>query len=163
MYDTLLEASRSYAARRRVTLAERLGSGIDGSVWVLRGEVNPYDTAVKIHRGPAAFWREVRCYERLREEGILHLRGFVVPRLLRIDADLLAIEMTVVSPPFLLDFASAHLNEPPDFSEEVWEDWRTQKEEQFGERWGTVEALLDALKMLGIHLLDPSPSNIQFD
>lgn len=163
MEDVLLEAAQSYATKQRVALAERLGSGIDGSVWVLRGEVNPYDTAVKIHRGAAGFWREVRCYERLREEGIIYLCGFVVPRLLRIDADLLAIEMTIVSPPFLLDFASAHLDDPPDFPEDVWESWRTQKEEQFGERWETAETLLDALKMFGIHLLDPSPNNIQFD
>ena len=163
MEDALLEAAQSYADKHRLTLAEPLGSGIDGSVWVLRSAVNPYDTAVKIHRGVATFWREVRCYERLREKGIFHLRGFVVPRLVEIDVDLLAIEITIVSPPFLLDFASAHLDAPPDFPEDAWEDWRAEKEEQFGERWETVDALLNDLKMLGIHLLDPSPSNIQFD
>ena len=163
MEDELLEATQIYAAKHRLTLTERLGSGIDGRVWILQSTVNPFDTAVKIHRGVATFWREVRCYERLREILILGVNGFVVPRLVRIDADLLAMEMTIVSPPFLLDFASAHLDAPPDFPEEVWDEWRADKREQFGDRWETVDALLDRLKTLGIYLLDPSPSNIQFD
>lgn len=163
MEDELLEAAQTYAVGRGLTLAERLGSGIDGSVWELESEINPYDTAVKIHRGVTTFWREARCYEKLREEHILSVNGFVVPLLIRIDASLLAIEMTIVSPPFLLDFASAHLDAPPDFPEEIWDEWRAEKAEQFGERWETVDALLDALKILGIYLLDPSPSNIQFD
>ena len=163
MEDELLEAARGYAVQQHLALAERLGSGIDGSVWTLKSETNPLDTAVKIHRGTATFWREVRCYERLRERGISHVRGFVAPQMIRFEADLLALEMTVVSPPFLLDFASAYLDAPPDFPEEVWEEWRTDKAEQFGERWETVDAVLNTLKILDIYLLDPSPSNLQFD
>jgi hypothetical protein len=75
------------------------------------------------------------CYERtqfLRELEVCHLltelnidsvAGHAVPRLRGSDADLQAIEMTVVTPPFLLDFAAARRSEEvPDFEDYVWED-----------------------------------------
>ena len=44
------------------------------------------------------------------------------------------IEMTVVTPPFLLDFAGAYLDWPPEFSSEATEYWLHEKQEQFGTR-----------------------------
>lgn len=63
----------------------------------------------------------------------------------------------------MLDFASAHLDAPPDFPEEVWEEWRADKAEQFGEKWEIVDALFGTLRIGGIYRLDPSPTNLQFD
>jgi hypothetical protein len=51
--------------------------------------------------------------------------------------------MTIVRPPFLLDFASAYLDKAPDCPPEVIEEWRAEKAEQFGANWARVEALLD--------------------
>ena len=72
------------------------------------------------------------------------------------------IEMGIVKPPFLLDFAGAYLDRPPDFPPEVIEEWREQKVEQFGDRWPEVEAVLEFLRTrLGIHLTDIHPGNIK--
>ena len=101
-------------------------------------------------------------YQRLQEAGVSEVRGFHVPQLLRADDDLRVIEMTIVTRPFLLDFAGAALDVRPEFSEEIWAEWETQKKEQFGDRWETVRAVLDTLEGLGVYLLDVSPSNIRF-
>ena len=132
MDEALQAVAEAYAARYGLTLAEVLGDGKDGTVWVLKSQTNPYDTAVKIHHDPAAYRQEAQCNELLREKRILIMNGFVTPRLVRADADLLALEMSIVSPPFLLDFASAYLDATPDFSEEIWEDWTADKAEQLG-------------------------------
>ena len=70
--------------------------------------------------------------------------------------------MTVVSRPFLLDFAGAYLDWSPDFSDEVMADWRAEKLEQFGERWPEVEAILRILQTYGIFMIDVHPGNISF-
>jgi len=49
------------------------------------------------------------------------------------------------------------------FSEEIWADWESRKQEQFGSDWGTVLAILSERRRHGIHMLDPSPSNIRFN
>ena len=70
--------------------------------------------------------------------------------------------MTIVRPPFLLDFADALLDEAPDFSEDVLRQWEEDKAEIFGEKWPEVTRVLTALQTLGIHLLDINPRNICF-
>jgi len=42
------------------------------------------------------------------------------------------------------------------------DDWETTKLEQFGSQWGMVQAILSELSKHGVHMLDPSPSNIRF-
>jgi hypothetical protein len=81
---------------------------------------------------------------------------------LRIDQEFVAIEMTIVRPPFLLDFADALLDEPPDFSEDVLRQWEEDKAEIFGERWPGVTRILAALQTFGVYLLDINPGNISF-
>ena len=78
------------------------------------------------------------------------------------DDDLQMIEMTVVARPFVLDFAGAYLDVPPEFSEEAWAQWEVEKEEQFEAHWSRVKAILRALEELDIHMVDVSPSNIAF-
>lgn len=71
--------------------------------------------------------------------------------------------MTIVHPPFLLDFASAYLDDnAPEFPEEVMEEWRTRKLEEFCGRWAEVERILAALRRYGIHLTDIHLGNITF-
>ncbi len=76
----------------------------------------------------------------------------------------MAIEMTIVSKPYLLDFADAYLDAPPDFPDEVLEQWHEDKREQFGDdRWERVQMALAALRgQYGIHLFDVNPGNITF-
>jgi len=71
--------------------------------------------------------------------------------------------MTLVQPPFLLDFASAYLdNDGPDFPSEVMDEWLARKSEEFGPNWGRVPGVLAALHRLGIVLTDIHPGNIDF-
>jgi hypothetical protein len=62
----------------------------------------------------------------------------------------------------VLDFAGAYLDARPVFPEEVWAEWESQKQEQFGDSWGTVQRVVDAFEELGIYLVDLSPNNIAF-
>jgi hypothetical protein len=101
-------------------------------------------------------------YQRLSEKRIDAILGFDIPIPVRFDAAFMAIEMTIVTPPFVLDFASANLDTPLEFSDEIWADWESTKQEQFGSQWETVQVLLAELSRHGIQMLDPSPSNIRF-
>jgi hypothetical protein len=163
MDEESIEKASRYTAARGLQLRESLGFGIHGTVFVVESESAGGNTALKIFADPEAYARERAVYHRLDELKVVTVRGLKVPKMLRWDDDLLAIEMTVVKPPFILDFASAHLDFSPRFSEEVWEEWRRKNEKQFGARWAAVELILAQLEGLGIYMLDPSPHNIRFE
>ena len=161
MDEDLKRVAKTYAARYSLTLAKRLGSGIHGIVLVAQSKLQPGKTALKLHRDFTAYDQEKRVYQRLRQRSLQQILGFHIPTLIRFDDELLAIEMTIVRPPFVLDFAGATLDTAMEFSEEVWADWRATKQEQFGQDWPTVTLILNELARHGIHLLDVSPSNIR--
>jgi len=72
--------------------------------------------------------------------------------------------MTVDNPPDILDVASAWLDRPADFSEEVLEEWHEQLRENFGERFPDVMGLLEALgNDAGVYLLDIHTHNVKFE
>ena len=108
------------------------------------------------------FLRECSVYDRLREAGIQEVLGFNIPELVRIDSKRLIVEMTIVTRPFVLDFAGAYLDCPPEFSDEIWQEWEAQKREQFDVRWPKVLEVLGVLESLDIYMIDVSPSNIAF-
>ncbi len=70
--------------------------------------------------------------------------------------------MSIVTRPFVLDFAGAYLDAPPDFTDEIWAEWESGKREQFDVRWPKVKSILSALEELDIHMVDVSPTNIAF-
>lgn len=153
----------TFAARHAVELGEELGTGTQGAVFALIDKLKSGPAAVKFHYRAHSYTRECAAYRKLTEVGVESVLGFNVPKLLRTDDDLLAIEMTVVRRPYVLDFAGAWIDEePPEFSDEVWDEWRREKIEQFGPRWPTVQRLLSEFRPLGVHLLDVSPGNIAF-
>ena len=162
MDEELLKAARVFADRRHRMIGERLGFGIHGIVVVLKSQRNTEATALKILSEPVAYRRERDAYQRLKEAGVTKVLGFHVPQLVSHDDSLLAVEMTVVTPPYVLDFAGAYLDFPPAFSDEVWGDWEVKNREQFGEDWPEAQAILVELEELRIFMLDPSPSNIRF-
>jgi hypothetical protein len=98
----------------------------------------------------------------LKQAGITEILGFNVPQFIRADDNLRVIEMSIVKRPFVLDFAGAYLNAPPDFPDEIWTEWESGKREQFDVRWPKVQAVLAALEELNIHMVDVSPGNIAF-
>lgn len=142
-------------------LRELLGAGIHGNVFAADYQTEGGRSAVKKHERQPAYDRDV--YLRLRDGDVTEIRGYHVPALIDDDDDLWVIEMTVVARPLVLDFAGAHLDEAPDFSDEVLADWRAEKREQFGPRWPEVEAILGALEGHGVFMLDVNPGNVSFD
>ena len=117
---------------------------------------------MKVFRHERLFQRERDVYQRLAERHVIRILGFDVPQLVAFDDDLWIVEMTIVSPPFVLDFAGAYLDQKPDYPPEVLADWMEEKAEQFGERWSKVQAIMWAFSRLGVYLADVKPGNIEF-
>ena len=159
MDEELIETARLYAEKHGVNPGDFLGAGIHGRVCLLmRGDRAV--SVLKVHRDAKAYRRERDVYHRLAEHEVTVVRGFSVPQLLHWDDELLALEMTAVSPPRVLDFAADHLDWPPDFSDEIWAEWEERKREQFGDDWPMVQIIRGDFEEMGIFMLDPSPDNI---
>ena len=156
--DTIANAE-AWSARHGSRLLERLGTGIHGIVFTVESNAEFGAAALKVHYSPEPYFRERRVYERLKELGVSEILGFDVPHLLDFDDELLALSMTIVMPPFVLDFAGAYLDSAPEFSEEIWEEWTRKNQEQFGADWLMARRILGELEDLGIHMHDPSPAN----
>lgn len=105
---------------------------------------------------------ELECYQRFTDHGVTDIFGFAVPKLLGWNDELRVIEIGIVAPPFVLDFAKCWLDSPPEFSEQQWDDWHAQGQELFEDRWAAVLELLSALKQYGIFYYDAKPGNINF-
>ena len=162
MEAVLIQNALAYAARRQLQLAERLGFGVHGMIFVAEDKSKGGKTAVKAHREAGPYRRECEVYGRLKRAGVTELLGFHVPQFIRADYDLRVIEMSIVTRPFVLDFAGAYPDAPPDFPAETWIEWEAGKRELFEERWPMVEKILSALEELDIYMVDVSPSNIAF-
>lgn len=149
-----------YANRRGIRVFEQvpLGHGSDGAVW----KTNVW-SAVKAFFHKPTFVKERECYRRLQAAGARTVNGFNVPIIEGVDNDLLVIEMTIVAPPFLLDFGKASLDAPPVYADdpkrmaEIEMQWR----DLFGTNWNQVlGALFELRHRYGIYYLDPRPGNI---
>jgi hypothetical protein len=159
MDDVIIQNALAYASQYQLELAERLGFGIHGIIFVAGNKSEGGRTAIKAHRESEPYLREQAVYERLKRAGTTEILGFNVPQFIRADDNLRVIEMSSVTRPFVLDFAGAYLDAPPDFSDEIWAEWESGKREQFDVRWPKVQ---DVLAALDIYMVDVSPSNIAF-
>ncbi|MGH7136913.1 MAG: hypothetical protein ACREHD_14330, partial [Pirellulales bacterium] len=73
------------------------------------------------------------------------------------------IEMTLVHPPYLLDFGKAYIDEPAPYTQEQLEEWYRQWRQFFPQAdIPRVHKVLRILKGLGIDYVDPKPWNIRF-
>jgi hypothetical protein len=155
--EDILIRAREYATKYRLFLDRRLGFGKDGIVW----ETDAF-SALKVFRLRERYARETSVYRRLAERHVVNVAGHRVPQLVRAD-DALALEMTIVRPPFVLDFASAYLDgSAPVFPEDVLAEWLAEKQEEFGERWPQARAVLAGLRSHGVQMTDVHPGNIAF-
>ncbi len=154
------ERAARYALLRRISIdfEHPLGSGIDGRVWS-----SDRDTAIKVLERGHNYRLELECYQRLREAGVRSILSFAVPQLIDFDDDLLVVEMSIVQPPFILDFAKVHLDRRPEFPAETLAEWRESMQELFEDCWPKVRSLLAALEQYGIYYLDAKPGNIMFE
>jgi len=157
MTDSQIE----YQLRYGVQFIDELGDGKDGDVLeTSRGY------AVKFLHDEGVYNREVRAYEILGSLDIGDIDGFQIPRMRRHDDSLRAIEMTIVRPPFIIDFAAAYTEEEYEqfeFTEEVLEERENHWSEVFGDKWPAVRTLCQKFTgRTGLVLLDLSLNNIRF-
>jgi len=162
MIDIALKNAEAYVAQHELRITAQLGFGIHGTVHAVEDEIKREKSAIKAHLAAGPYERELSVYHRLKQAGITNILEFHVPQFIRTDGDLLVLEMSIVTRPFVLDFAGAYLDARPAFSEEIWADLEQQKREQFGDRWTTVRAVLDAFEEMDIYLADVTPNNIAF-
>jgi hypothetical protein len=162
MNEILIVNAQSYAVRRQLEIAERLGSGKDGTVFVAKRKMASARVAIKAHRFEELYLREKLAYERLGNLKISSIRGFNVPEMTDFDDNLRILEITIVKRPFVLDFAAAYLDQRPEFPPEIWAEWEADKREQFEGRWPIVQEILDSFEEIGMYLMDVSPANIAF-
>jgi hypothetical protein len=151
----LVKRAKLYATSQLVAIEDALGVGTDGAVWS-----TDVSSAIKVFSRAKNYATELESYRRLREAGVTDLLGFAVPELFGWDDELLVIEMSLVKPPYVLDFGKVYLDRPPDFSQDVMSDWRAAQQELWGELWPTVRSILSRLRGLGIYHMDPKPGNI---
>lgn len=130
---------------------------MDGEVWESNRQ-----TAIKVIHRQQNYIAELECYQRFAAHGVDALKGFAVPRLVGHDDELSIVEMEIVSPPYIIDFAKCRFDTPFDFSPEVMADWNEAGIEIFEDRWRQVKSLLRALEQYGIYYLDAKPGNITF-
>ncbi len=114
---------------------DRFTTGTQVTVFTAQCPRHPIVYAVKFHRRKVAYDREVDVYLQLQDLEVCEVCANQVPRLLAYDDAHFAIEMGVVRPHFIVDFGEAYLDRPPNYSEEVWRDWREEKSEAFAENW----------------------------
>ncbi len=110
----LQQNAEFYARQRKLKLLDALGGGVNGSVWY-----TSMHSAVKAFELVDAYERERDVYFRLTEFDVAFINEFAVPRLRGFENELLVIEMDAVNPPFVLDFAGAYLDQPPDYTAEM--------------------------------------------
>lgn len=136
-----------------------LGYGSDGSVWMSSRHM-----AIKALYEKHRFDLELECYLRLKRADIRHIGMFDVPFLVDFDQALLIIEISIVQPPYLLDFGKVYLDHPPThlYDEQMMANAYVEWEERFGKRWSKVLHAMKMLEKLGIYYYDPRPGNICF-
>ncbi|MEM9369167.1 MAG: hypothetical protein AAGD07_24560 [Planctomycetota bacterium] len=154
---TARDRATAYCAAREIVpdFANLLGMGQEGSVWPTSRK-----TAIKVFDRESNFQTELVCYEILREHSVWELDGFTIPQLVDSDNDFLIVEMTIVSPPFILDFGKAYINQRPDFEESVMEDYEAERCEWFEGNWDLVCSAVSSLEAYGIFYCDARPGNI---
>lgn len=104
--------------------------------------------------------KERDVYLRLKHHDIASVEGAQIPALIDHDDELWIVEMQIVSPPFVLDFAGAYLDRAPDWPDDVLLEWQEEKAEQFGDDWDRVQSIMATLRGHGIYLADVKPGNI---
>ena len=161
VHPELQERASEYAKLCKIELILKtpLGFGHDGTVWKSNRR-----TAVKALLREDNYRNELRCYQRFSDEKVTNIYGFAVPQLIGHDDALKIIEMKIVTPPYILDFAKVWIDATPDYPPETWQEYYSSLQERFGERTGEVRKLLSALQFhYSIWYADPKPGNIQFE
>lgn len=103
---------------------------------------------------------EKLVYLKLKQAEVRDVAGFAIPELLAVDDDRLVVEIEIVRPPFIVDFAGAYLDRQPPFSPEEWAAWEQERHEMFEADWKWVKRAISQRKRHGIFLNDVKPGNV---
>lgn len=156
-----LARAQSYADANKIALhrEDPFGHGMDGTIWRTSRH-----SVIKVFEHQRNFRDELKSYQRLAAAGIESLLGFAVPELIGFHTKLGVLEISIVAPPFLLDFGKVYFDAPPPYwnDAEVMSHWHAEGQESFGPRWPKVLAFVAALQQYGIWYVDPKPGNIMF-
>lgn len=148
-------AIAAYAQQHNLSLGNRLGFGIDGIVW---STTRP--SAIKSFNQRIAYENERDVYVRLLMQNVESIAGFTIPKLIEHHNNLYVIEMELVSPPFILDFAGAYLDSLPPFTQEEIAEWLDSRQELFDDDWQWVRRAYFGFQRYGIYLNDLKPGNV---
>jgi hypothetical protein len=156
----LISKAESYAKNNghRILRKARLGGGTDGEVWR-----SNRPSAIKVVISAKNYQDELESYKRLKAADIHRLCGFDIPRLVGWDHALQVIEMSIVQPPYLLDFGKVYFDSPPTaiYDQSRMKTAEAEAKANFGAQWPAVSQVLYALQeRLGIWYVDPKPANI---
>jgi hypothetical protein len=158
--ELLISRAQSYCTRIGTKIEDPiLGCGLQGMVFSTSNQ-----SAIKVHAEKEGFWRELKAYSRLGQYDVREVRGITVPTLRAFDESLQLIEMSLVRPPFIVDFGGAYLDEPPTHATDpgVKARWMAERDEKFEDNSTVVNAILAELEMrFGIYLTDVHPGNIR--
>jgi len=134
---------------------EPFNGGDDGSVWFTTNI-----SVVKTFYDERNYIHELTCYQRLKSAGIgRKIREFNVPQLMGSNDGLLAIEITTVFPPYILDFGKAYLVDP-EFPEHVMEEWHERMRKWWHDDLKEIRTVLAVLRRCGIWYYDAKPGNV---
>lgn len=134
---------------------EILGWGVSGFVFLS----SDLRTAIKVHHNPDGFHTEVKAYKMLRRHRITRIGGITIPKLHKEDFDRQLIQIDLVKPPYLLDFAGVRFSDPkfpPETVRQIDEDIQLR----FGRNAAFAYAVQHRLLQIGMYYLDLRPSNL---
>src|SRR6185312_9895220 len=107
---------------------------------------------------------ELAAYKRLYARGVFDVIGMAIPRLVKFHSKHLVIEMSIVQPPFLLDFVQATIDRPFEFEAGGEEAWWQSVAMTFGDRFELARDVFYALQQkTGIYYYDLAPRNMNFE
>jgi len=156
-FKDVIPRIEAYFLQHKLFVSERLGYGKDGLVYSTTSM-----TVIKGLKFKKCYEQERNVYQHLADKGILNIKGFTIPKLLRFDDDLLIIEMRQVTPHYIIDFAGAGLGKPLyDFNDEILLAAHEDQMENFGDDWEWVQSALSELRSHDVYFSDVSTKNIR--
>jgi hypothetical protein len=160
-YDPLrLEAvAHQYCYANNTKLGKFLGKGIQGMVF---STLKP--SALKIHHNETSYQLERDVYRRLFSFAVKKVDNFSVPALINFSDQLFAIEMSIVTPPYVLDFGGAYLDKPASYMSDPYKvnEWLKENQEVFGDDWPIAHAVIKKFQVdFGIFISDVNRGNIR--
>lgn len=158
--EPVLSNAYRYCVERAIQLDETsvLGWGQDGTVWK-----TTVPTAVKAFHRPLNYEVEKACYQRLAEKKLRSIDGLALSRMIDFADELQVIELEIVTPPYLLDFGKAYIDQKAPYDATQLTEYKNMIGELFGDDYPRVLKITRLLwSLCQIDYIDAKPANICF-